>query len=163
MDSNMLTFLVVVCVFFTIGWIVTIGWSNWRRGRTAKLQADLHSRLLDKCGTSQELLEYLKSDAGSRFLDSATIERGTPMGRVLGSMQAGVILLVLGIGLIIIRMTLPHDAFWSQMERAQTAQGFVAFGVMLLALGIGFLASAMASYRLSKNWGLLEPESNQRR
>ncbi|MGB7348514.1 MAG: hypothetical protein WBC66_01525, partial [Candidatus Acidiferrales bacterium] len=112
--------------------------------------------------TSQELIEYLKTDAGSKFLDSATIEHARPFGRVLGSVQAGLILFFLGIAMFIVRATMPNETF-NAVDRAQTAHGFLAVSLLLLALGFGFLASAAASYRLSKAWGLFDRELGPKR
>lgn len=88
-------------------------------------------------------------------MDSAAFERVKPFGRVLGSVQAGLILFLLGLGSLLIRATLPHAAFSSDVDLAQTAESFLIISMLLLALGAGFLVSAGASYWLSKSWGLL--------
>lgn len=149
-------------LFFCIGWIVWIIATGRRRSRIAEIQRDIHAKLFDKFGTSQELIEYLKTDAGSKFLDSAAIEQTKPFGRVLGSIQAGLILVLLGIAMLIVRLTMPSVG-WNPVEQAQTAHGFLAVSLLLLALGLGFLASAAVSYKLSKNWGLFDRELGSRR
>lgn len=132
--------------------------NNIRRVRVAKVQTEMQAKLFEKFGTSQEMLAYLNSEAGSKFLDSATIEQTKPFGRVLGSMQAGLILFFLGIAMLIVRFTVPQNGFFNEMERVQTAHGLLAVSLVLLAIGLGFLASAAASYKLSKNWGLFDRE-----
>jgi Ca2+/Na+ antiporter len=156
---------VFVLISFTAGlvWIVWIVFNNQRRIKIAQIQREMHAKLFEKFGTSQELVEYLKTDAGSKFLDSATIEHAKPFGRVLGSVQAGIVLTLVGLAMIFVRATLPHPAFFSEIERAQTAESFLIIGVLLLALGIGFLTSAAASYWLSKNWGLMDRDSARQR
>jgi ABC-type amino acid transport system permease subunit len=162
MSDQMVQALVLPAMFFLIGWIVWTVANSRRRSRMAEIQRDIHAKLFEKFGTSQELIEYLKTDAGSKFLDSASIEHTKPFGRVLGSMQAGLILFFVGIAMLIVRFTLPSVG-WNEIERAQTAHGFLAVSLVLLALGLGFLASAAASYKLSKNWGLFDRELGSKR
>lgn len=162
MSDNMTVALVMPAMFFAIAWIVWIVTNSRRRSRIAEIQRDIHAKLFEKFGTSQELIEYLKTDAGSKFLDSAAIEHSRPFGRVLGSMQAGLILFLLGIAMLIVRFTMPSVG-WNAIEQAQTAHGFLAVSLLLLAIGLGFLASAAASYKLSKTWGLFDRELGSKR
>lgn len=155
---------VFVFIAFTIGavWIVKVVSNNRRHQRIAEVQKEMQARLFDKFGSSQEVIAYLNSEAGLKFLDSASIEHTRPFGRVLGSIQAGLILFFLGIAMFIVRATMPSETF-NTIDRAQTAHGFLAVSLLLLALGLGFLASAAASYRLSKNWGLFDREFGSKR
>lgn len=162
MSDQMVQVLVLPALFFCIGWIVWIVATSRRRSRIAEIQRDIHGKLFEKFGTSQELIEYLKTEAGSKFLDSASIEQTRPFGRVLGSVQAGLILLLLGIAMLFVRFTMPSVG-WNAVEQAQTAHGFLAVSFLLLALGLGFLASAGVSYRLSKQWGLFDRELGSKR
>lgn len=162
MSDQMVQVLVLPARFFCIGWIVWIVATSRRRSRIAEIQRDIHGKLFEKFGTSQELIEYLKTEAGSKFLDSASIEQTRPFGRVLGSVQAGLILLLLGIAMLFVRFTMPSVG-WNAVEQAQTAHGFLAVSFLLLALGLGFLASAGVSYKLSKQWGLFDRELGSKR
>lgn len=162
MSDQMVQVLVLPAFFFCIGWVVWIIATGRRRSRIAEIQKDMHAKLFEKFGTGQELIAYLNTEAGSKFLDSASIEHTRPIGRVLGSIQAGLILFFLGIAMLIVRFTMPsisRDA----VEQAQTAHGFLAVSLLLLALGLGFLASAATSYKLSKNWGLFDREASSKR
>lgn len=138
-------------LMFATAWIVWVISGNVRRRKIAEMQKDLHTRLLEKFGTSQELLEYLKSEAGRKFLEGATIERARPFGRILGSIQSGLTLLLVGVGLLLLHGRVSES--W--------AEDTLVFGVLAAALGIGFVLSAGVSYRLSKSWGLFERESGQ--
>lgn len=162
MSDNMSAAIVIPAMFLCIGWIVWIITNSRRRSRVAEIQRDIHAKLFEKFGSSQDLIEYLKTEAGSKFLDSATIEHTRPIGRVLGSIQAGLILSLLGIAMLIVRFTMPSVG-WNPIEQAQTAHGFLAVSLLLLALGLGFLASAAASYKLSKSWGLFDRELDSKR
>ncbi len=148
MQSQDLAPVLVAFVFMmAVAWIVWVVSGNQRRKRVAEIQREMHMKLFEKFGTSQELLDYLKSEAGRRFLDSATIEHARPTGRILGSIQTGLTLLVTGLGLLFLHGRLPS---WSDDT--------LVFGVLAVALGIGFLLSAGVSYWLSKAWGLFDKE-----
>lgn len=148
--------------FFASAWVIWAIMNNRRRSKVAEVQAQMHAKLLERFGSSQEMLAYLNSEAGARFLDSATIEQTKPLGRVLGSVQAGLILVFVGIAMFIVRATMPSETF-NAIDRAQTAHGLLAVSLLLLALGLGFLASSAASYKLSKNWGLFDRELGSKR
>ena len=126
-------------------WVIS---GNRRRKTVAEIQRDMHMKLFEKFGTSQELLDYLKSEAGRRFLESATIEQARPTGRILGSIQTGLTLLLTGMGLLFLHGRVSQS--WSDDT--------LVFGVLAAALGIGFLLSAGVSYWLSKAWGLFDKE-----
>lgn len=131
-------------------WLVRSILLHRRHQQTTKLQAELQTKLLERFGTADEMVAYLQSDAGRHFVRSATIERGNPFGRILGSVQVGLILVVTGLGFTYLRyhVGIPRDS-----------EGFLFIGTMALALGIGFLLSAAAAYLLSRAWGLLAPRS----
>jgi|AP82_1055514.scaffolds.fasta_scaffold735918_2 hypothetical protein len=51
-------------LFPATAYIVYFSVSNARRLKMARMQADMHGKLLDKFGSSEELVQYLESDAG---------------------------------------------------------------------------------------------------
>lgn len=161
-SSDMAASIMGFTLFSATAWVIWAVVNNRRRVKVAETQAQMHTKLLEKFGSSQEMIAYLNSEAGAKFLDSASIEQAKPFGRVLGSVQAGLILFLLGIAMLFVRFTMPSVG-WNAVEQAQTAHGFLAFSFLLLALGLGFLASAAVSYRLSKKWGLLDRELGSKR
>lgn len=138
-------------LFTLVGFVVWTVFSTIRRYQTAKLQAALQSKLLEKFGSGQELLAYVQSDAGKRFLESLTMEQRTPYGRILGAAQVSVILVLLSLAFLFLR---------GRVSGAE--EGFLVFGTIALSLGIGFGLSAALSYYMSKSFGLLT-ESTERR
>jgi len=138
-----------------IGWVVWVVSGTFRRAGAARLQADVQGKLLDKFGSSRELLDYLHTTQGQRFLDFVVTERANPYSRILASAQAGLIMTLLGAALLMLR----------RMATVQeAADALLVFGTLVLTLGIGFLASGALSFILSRSWGLLEarPESPSR-
>ena len=147
----------VVALVMVFGGAVAIFWvvfSTIRRLKVARVQADVHSRLLDKVGTSQEFLTFLDSESGKQLVASIGIEQPSrnPYNRILASVQAGVILVCVSIAMLIIGVNF-----------LDVAEGFKIVGSLGLALGIGFLISAGLSYRLSKSFGLFEHEQAGRK
>jgi hypothetical protein len=141
--------LVIVPAFLIFwGFVVWIIFNTVRRYKSTKLQAEIQNKLLDKFGSSQELLAYVQSEAGTRFLNSLTVEQRTPFGRILFAAQASVVLLFFGGALLFLR---------GRVSGAE--EGFLVFGTLFVALSVGFLCSAAVSYFLSKSFGLLQ-ESN---
>ena len=136
---------VMIGMFSMVSFIVWVVVNSRRRSEMIKAQAEIQSRLLERFGSAQEIREYLESDAGRKFQQSATIEPSRPHGRILGAMMSGIILLSLGVGFLLVRgaFTDPGDL-----------QGFTVAGAIFSSLGLGFLLSSLAAFFLSKSWGL---------
>ena len=135
-----------VGILATLGWILRSYLAHRRMLKTTALQADLQGKLLDKFNSTDDLRTYLESDVGERFLLSTTIEQASPLRRILGSVQVGLILTAAGLAFLIME---------SRFTDMQDSLGMIFIGTLSLALGIGFLVSAAVSTRLSRNWGLL--------
>jgi hypothetical protein len=137
--------VVLFPIFFgLVGFAIWTIFSTIRRYKTTKLQAGLQTKLLEKFGSGQEFLAYVQSDAGKRFLESLSMERGSPYGRILGAAQASVTLILLALALLFLRGRV-----------AGAEEGFLVFGTIILSLGVGFGLSAALSYYLAKSFGLL--------
>lgn len=144
--------VILMPIFFTlIGFALWIIFSTIRRYKTTKLQAELQAKLLEKFGSGAELLAYVQSDAGKRFMESLTVEQKTPYGRILGAAQVSVILVLLGMAFLFLR---------GRVSGAE--EGFLVFGTVTLSLGIGFGLAAALSYYLSKSFGLLTENAAHR-
>lgn len=143
-----LAFLVMVSVAV---WLIRLTVAHRRWNRVSKVQFETHSKLLDRFTSSDELLAYVQTPAGRRFLEAAPIQEAAPaiaapLSRILWSVQAGVVLSVLAIGLLQV----------SRRFTDELSQVFLVAGILFLALGAGFVVSAVAAYGLSRRLGLLE-------
>lgn len=143
--------LAVTGVMLIGGWIVRSLLATWRYSRLVKAQADIQSRLLDKIGGSDEMIRYLESGAGRQLLEAPPAEQARPYGRILGSLQAGVILALAGAGFLFLRAQFPEEG-----------DGFVVLGTLGLALGLGFVISGALAFFLSRSWGLLDGAAGER-
>lgn len=138
----------VAIIFGFAAWILRTLITTFREGKIARMQADLQQRMLEKFGSSQELLAFLQTEAGERFIEPLRTgeEPRSPYGRILGAVQVGVILLCGGVALLFLDGRLPFDD-----ERA-----FLFLGTVATALGVGFMLSGAVAWGLSRHWGLLE-------
>ena len=147
--SEQLTIMVVMTFFFgNIGWISWILINSIRRTKVARAQAEVQSKLLDKFGSSQELLAYMQTEAGQRFIqvESEPVVTKSPHTKILASIKVGTILSCLGLGLLLLALVFKEEAP-------------LGFGTISLAIGLGFLVSSGVSYKLSKSWGLFDREA----
>jgi len=136
-----------------IVWLIRTLVDYRRWSRLAKVQTDVHTKLLDRFTANEDLLAYIKSPAGSKFLESSPIKldaaprsMGAPLGRILWSLQGGLVLFAGGIGLMFVSGRVFNEA----------AQPLNAMGILALALGAGFMISAIISYVISQRLGLIE-------
>ena len=149
-------FLVIVTISAAVIWLLKSFVEHRRWLRVSKIQTEVHTKLLDRFSSSEELLAYMRTPAGSRFLESAPISvdagppartASAPLNRILWSVQAGVVLLLAGAGLIFARHQSPYE------EVRQTLFMMGTFGAFI---GLGFIVSALAAYALSQRFGLLD-------
>ena len=129
----------------TVILVIRMVQENGKSKRQAEAQLQMHTRLIDKFGSSKELLDYLQSDAGRTFLTPTTVQRAMPYKRILGAAQAGIVLAFVGVAFWLIRGSFDQEGL-----RAATFLAGVTF-----ALGLGFLCSAVVAHILSRKWGLL--------
>jgi hypothetical protein len=133
----------VIAVFSTISWVAWVLFSSIRRYKVAQLQADIQSRLLQRFDSPNALLGYAQSEAGSQFIKSMEIDRSTPYNQILKGVQAGIVFIFFGAGLLRLHA-------WNIGD-----EGPLVFGTLALALGLGFGVAAAVSYFLSRTFGLL--------
>jgi len=139
--------LVFVSILGALLWIFRILLENSKWRKVSKIQSDIYNKLLDKCGTNEELLSYLRSGAGKPLFELASSldTRATnPMTRVFTPLQVGIVLTLAGTGFLYLRNSVPEGA-----------TPFLVFGTLIFTLGIGFIISSIVSFALARHWGLL--------
>lgn len=136
-------------------WLIKTLIEHRRWSRLSKIQTDVHNKLLDRFTANEDLLAYIQTPAGRRFLESTPIALespraiGAPLGRILWSAQAGAVLTVLGLGVALV----------SRNSLEEVAAPLAAFGVVIIALGLGFVVSAILAYVLTRRFGLLNGQN----
>ena len=153
--------LTIICVVATVATGIllllkmVIDYRRW--SRLTKVQTDAHTKLLDRFASNEDLLAYIQTPAGRRFLESNPISLDSPrslnapFGRILWSTQVGAVLTVLGTGVEIIARNAPDDI----------AGPISAIGAIVIALGIGFVVSAVLAYVLSRRFGLVQASATE--
>jgi hypothetical protein len=132
-------------------WLVKTIVDHRRWLRTSKVQVEMHGKLLDRLTTNEDLLAYAQSPAGSRFLESTPIaleaeaRASAPVGRIIWSMQAGIVLMALGGGLFLVQT--------SAIEEVR--QSLSVIQAVVGSVGAGLLVSAVAAYVVSGRLGIL--------
>lgn len=145
--------VIMSTVFGFLAWMLRTLIDHRRWLRLTKTQVDAHTALMQRLTSNEDVLAYVQSPAGRRFLESAPIELGAgralqttvPLTRVLLALQAGVVLVAVGIGFWFVQYQAPGEA----------AQGFSIISTLALALGLGFAGAAAASYFISARHGLI--------
>jgi hypothetical protein len=148
-------FFIVVFIASMIAWLVKTLLHHRRWLRTSKVQTDVHNKLLDRFAGTNELLTYVQTPAGQRFLEGAplSIDAATerpvaaPLNRILWSVQAGIVLVIGGFGF----------QYVSGSVIDEVAEGLWTMGVLATAFGLGFIAAGAFSFIMSRRLGLLEP------
>ena len=145
--EKILIFLLLISVLVALLWIFRNVLENIKWNKLSRMQNDLYTKLLDKCGTNEELLASLRTSTGKPFFDLSTIEpRSSPMTRVFLPLQFGILLAFVGGTILFLRNSAPTE---------NDVRHFVVLGALALTLGVGFIVSAAASYFLARHLGLL--------
>jgi hypothetical protein len=149
----------IVAIFFfgALVWIIRLIVENRRWGRTFKQQSEVHARLIDKFSSSQELAAYMETEAGKRFLEAAPIPIGiestrrmpNAVARVLTPLQIGIVLVLLGVGLLLLRNVEPDMNV-----------PMLVLGTLALMPGIGFILSAGVTWVLARRLGLMPEQAD---
>jgi hypothetical protein len=137
-------------------WLVRSIIEQRRWLRVSRTQAEVHTKLVDRLTNNEDLLSYIQTPAGRRFLESGPLltdgeapspVAGAPLSRIILSLQAGVVLASLGVGFWVAESRFPEDM----------GDGFFIIGTLAAALGIGFVVSAALAYVISSRFGLVVP------
>jgi hypothetical protein len=148
--SGLLPFAVFICILLAILWVLRVVLENRRWNKSFKIHEDVHTKLIERFASGQDLTAYMDSEAGRRLLEWTppsieTGSRGLPVAasRILWSMQAGLVLGLVGVGLLLIRDRIPDGV-----------EPLLVFGTLGVTIGAGFIISAFVSYVLSRHFGL---------
>ena len=139
-----------------LGWLIRTLIEQKRWKQLSRTQSDVHNKILDRFNTSEQLLEYIRTPAGGKFLESAPIplhverpaagKMSALATRILWSVQLGVAIAIAGLGTLLLSAVFEKEA----------SQGLFALGAIALCVGAGLIASAFVSLYLSRRLGLWE-------
>ena len=135
-------------------WLVRTFIDQRRWLRVSRTQSEVHTKLLDRLTNNDDLIAYIQTPAGRRFLESGPLltegeaprqAGGAPLSRIVWSLQAGVVLASLGIGFWVSESRFPEDM----------GEGFFILGTLATSVGLGFVVSAVLAYVISSRFGLV--------
>lgn len=152
MSEHLTIAVVVITLFSAITFILKTLIEGVSRTKVARAQTEVMTKMIDRFGSSQELVAYLQSEAGKRFIETVPEGKTRPHQRILNSVQGGAVLTVLGAGVM------ATQSFAGGSEGRDVAMGI---GLMIMTLGVGLLVSAAAAWYMSRSWGLLNGPSQQ--
>jgi hypothetical protein len=138
--------------FFLVGFIFWTITSTVQRRHRLRLMVEFNNKLIDRLGSVSDFGEFANSEAGAKFLSSVVgdVPMMRPGERILRAVQIGIVLVVLSLGLLSL-------GWYFQGDPAQ--EPFIVTGVLALSIGVGFLLSSAASYRVSASLGLPRADS----
>lgn len=148
----------IVAVFGSMTYVAYVVLEAFRLRQHARLTSEFHHKLLDRVGSAQELGVLLNTEGGAKLLSSWAARPkngGAPHARILRAIQAGFVLLALGVGLFAF-------VFFSPSLPLDGTHAITIFATIGVSLGVGLLLAAGASYGLSRRMGLLDDESDHR-
>jgi hypothetical protein len=145
-------FIVMMTIIVMIGAVgkQVVDYRRWvRQSRT---QTEVHTKILDRLQSNEDLLAYVQTPAARRFLEFSSAGEGgqphpatAPFGRILWSVQAGVVLTALGLGLWYAQRSVPEEIVGA----------LNVLSTVVVAVGLGAVASAVVAYVLSARLGIL--------
>lgn len=142
--DGLIPLLGMLMSFIVFGVIVLV--ISKARTRRLELQADVQSKLIEKFGTSTELVAFLQSETGRQFVNG--VQKGNSVvmrDRIASGFSRAIILSFLGIAFI---------ALWLIMD----TRGLAWPGVLLLALGAGYLVATWATSRMTQSSEVVIPQ-----
>lgn len=151
--SDIAPMIVMIVLLCALAWIIRTLTESRRWTKMFTLQSDVHAKLIDRFATNQELLGYMETDAGRRFLEASPIvteaeTRRMPnlVSRIISTLQVGLVLTLLGAGLVSLRNVVGDGG-----------TALLVLGIVALMPGIGLILSAGVLWVLGKRLNLMEP------
>ena len=146
---------VLILFAAVIIWLVRAFIQHRRWIKTSTVQAEIHTKLMDRMANNEELLAYVQSPAGRHFLEAAPLRSdadgasfSAPIGSIIWSLMAGLVLTVLGVGFRFAGTYVKDDAH----------DAFIVVGVIILSLGVGFIVASLMAFVVSSRLGLFPPK-----
>jgi hypothetical protein len=137
----------VPSLFFLIGFVIWVAITAWQRRQRLSIIFDFNRHLLDRLGSAKDFTDFVQTEAGARFMRGLTTAEPASASvqlRIMVSVQIGIILSTLGLGLL----ALATSRYGNRDE-------LTILGVIAVSVGLGFLLSTLVSYRLARAFGTL--------
>ena len=134
----------IVVGAFALGVVVLIvrAIAEWRaRAAATRAALEIELRLIDKLDSAEAVANYL-AGADQRPLTAALSSRAQA-DRTIQAVQIAIVAFAIGAGVLFVNSIIPSE---------ETNEGVLYFGVLLIALAVGFAAVAVVTRRLLVEW-----------
>jgi hypothetical protein len=138
-----------------VTWLVRAVIQHRRWLKASQVQLQIHTKLMERMTTNEELLAYVQSSAGRRFLEAAPIRpeaesaTNAPVGSIVWAMMAGIVLATLGLGFRFAGIYIGD---------ADAQKALMVVGIIILSLGFGFVLASGMAFIMSSRLGLFPPK-----
>ncbi len=124
---------IVIGIAFTFAaaWVITVVVKAFKEKSILRIRAELYNRLLDKFSSGSEFAEYLESETGRRFVEEITVQTAAPTSKILGSIQKGVIMTLIGFGMLVLANVFFGGDLFNVIAVGGTIASFVAAAVLI--------------------------------
>ena len=134
-------YVVVFALLGIVAWMIRAVIDHQRWLKSSRAQSETQSKILDRFTSNEDLLNFIQTPAGKHLLESSSVPPQpqsvtAPIQQILWSVKVGIVLFTGGAGL-------------------EIAGVYQVVSVLMMAVGLGFIFSAMSSWVLSKKLGLL--------
>jgi hypothetical protein len=136
----------ILAPFAPIAFVFWVLLQSVLRWREISRETQIMAQLVAQVRSGEEAAVFLESPSARALFDRMVDRRTLVLQRVLRALQSGIVLVVLGIAIFVIR---------TQFTGEQALAALV-FGTLSSAMGIAFLLAGGMSYALSLRWGLLK-------
>jgi hypothetical protein len=133
--------LQIVFLFGIAALIVRAVADAYTRSVATRAALDIELRIIDKLDSAEAVAKYLAS-ADQRPLTGALSTRAQA-DRGLQAIQIAIVAFAVGVGVLVVYSNIPSN---------EPNEGVLYFGVLLIALSIGFAAVAVVTRKLLVEW-----------
>lgn len=135
--------LVLFEILFLFGFAVFLVATALRGNQSRSVQRALIDKL-----PPNELAALLATPQGEKLMMGLASGNGSPGRAILKSIRRGIVSILSGIGLLVVRTLLG----------SRVDPEVPGIAILLIFIGVGVLVGALVSYRLSRRWHLLEED-----
>ncbi|HEY7680116.1 MAG TPA: hypothetical protein VIC04_06305 [Terriglobia bacterium] len=134
--------LALLTPFAFVALVAFVAWLIYHRSQLkARNRMEFQRQLLEKFASGGELAAFLGAKGSQVFLEGMWTQQVNAKEKIMNTLKTGVVLTVLGLGTL--------GASWVRPS-------LLVFGILLVALGVGYLIATASSYRISREMGMLK-------
>jgi hypothetical protein len=144
-------YAVTLSLFGAVAWLIHSAMEQRRALQISRSRMETQMKILERFTSNEDLLNFIQTPAGKNFLESASMPApprvvSVPANQILRSSQIGIVLIAAGIG-------------FQYMKEYADFRALRGLGFLAVAVGVGFVLSALSSYVLSRKLGLLNSDN----